>query len=119
MMQQNSGHVLLIGSSTTPHGLRGRAYAPAYCASKFGLVGFAESVAAEVAAHGIRVQVMLPGPVDTPLVNQTGLARPFGGSLDGAQFAAAVLYHITQQPTDTVTQHLHILPCALNPVRAA
>jgi 3-oxoacyl-[acyl-carrier protein] reductase len=118
MMRQKSGHVLLIGSSTTPRGLRGRAYAPAYCASKFGLIGLAEAAAAEAAAHGIRVQVLLPGPVDTPLVNQTGLARPFGGSLDGAQFAAAALYHITQQPADTVTPHLHILPCALASTRA-
>jgi 3-oxoacyl-[acyl-carrier protein] reductase len=118
MMRQSSGHVLLVGSSTTPRGLRGRAYAPAYCASKFGLIGLAEAVAAEVADHGIRVQVLLPGPVDTPLVNQTGLARPFGGSLDGAQFAAAALYHITQQPTDALTVHLHILPRALTSMRA-
>jgi 3-oxoacyl-[acyl-carrier protein] reductase len=118
MMRQKSGHVLLIGSSTTPRGLRGRAYAPAYCASKFGLVGFAEAVAAEVAAHGIRVQVMLPGPVDTPLVSQTGLARPFGGSLDGTRFAAAAMYHITHQPNDSVSEHLHILPRALTSTRA-
>lgn len=115
MMRQNSGHVLLIGSSTTPHGLRGRAYAPAYCASKFGLVGFAEAVAAEVADHGIRVQAVFPGPVDTPLVKQTALAKPFGGSLDGAQFAVAVMYHVTQQPSDAMAIHPHILPCALKP----
>jgi len=119
MVRQNSGHVLLIGSSTSPRGLRGRAYAPAYCASKFGMVGFAEAVAAEVAPNGIRVQVILPGPVDTPLVNQTGLARPFGGSLSGPQFAATVLYHVIQQPSDTVASQLHILPSALNSVQAA
>jgi 3-oxoacyl-[acyl-carrier protein] reductase len=112
MAQQQSGHVVLIGSSTTPRGLRGRAYAPAYCASKFALMGLAEAVAAEVAAHGIRVQVILPGPVDTPLVSQTGLARLFGGSLSSEQFAQAAIYHITQQPPDAVSAHLHILPCA-------
>jgi hypothetical protein len=61
---------------------------------------------------------MLPGPVDTPLVSQTGLARPFGGSLDGTRFAAAAMYHITHQPNDSVSEHLHILPRALTSTRA-
>ena len=40
----------------------------AYCASKFGLIGFTGSLAQEVAQHGIRVCTVCPGPVDTPLL---------------------------------------------------
>ena len=36
-----------------------------YCASKFALRGFSESLAMELAEHGIRVSVVCPGAVDT------------------------------------------------------
>jgi NAD(P)-dependent dehydrogenase (short-subunit alcohol dehydrogenase family) len=57
----------------------GRAYASAYCASKFGVVGMSQALADEVRPHGIRVQVLLPDAVDTPLVRGSTLTR--GGAL--------------------------------------
>jgi NAD(P)-dependent dehydrogenase (short-subunit alcohol dehydrogenase family) len=38
----------------------------AYCASKFGLLGFAESLREEVRGEGVRVVNLLPGATDTP-----------------------------------------------------
>ncbi len=49
-------------------GLRGEAGGSLYCASKFGLVGFAQSFAAEVAEFGARVNTICPGNVDTPML---------------------------------------------------
>ena len=60
----------------------GRAYASAYCASKFGVVGLSQALADEVRPHGIRVQVFLPDAVDTPLVRGSTLTR--GGALPTA-----------------------------------
>jgi NAD(P)-dependent dehydrogenase (short-subunit alcohol dehydrogenase family) len=39
-----------------------------YCASKAGLMGLTRSVAREVAASGIRVNTVVPGPTNTPMM---------------------------------------------------
>ncbi|MGW4802168.1 SDR family NAD(P)-dependent oxidoreductase [Nonomuraea sp. NPDC004297] len=54
----------------------GRAEAAAYAASKGALISFAKSLAAEVADHRVRVNVLAPGVVDTP---QFQAANPTGG----------------------------------------
>lgn len=109
MMSQRSGHIINICSSTTPHGLHGTPYAPAYSASKFGVVGLTESLAEEVSSYGIRVQAVFPGAVETPLVDNTILARPFGGTITADNFASTVIYLVTQ-PVDATTIHPHVIP---------
>lgn len=54
----------------------GRAQASAYAASKAALVAYAKSLAAEVAEHRVRVNVLYPGVIDTP---QFQAANPSGG----------------------------------------
>ncbi len=109
MLAQGQGQIINICSSTTPRGLHGRAYAPAYCASKFGVTGFTEALSEEVRTAGIRVQALFPGAVDTPLVAETTLMRAFGGSLPPAQVADMILY-LVHQPMDAVLVHPHLLP---------
>lgn len=41
----------------------------AYSASKFGLIGLAQSMAAELAPVGIRVNVVCPGQIDSAMLN--------------------------------------------------
>lgn len=109
MLSQRAGHIINVCSSTTPKGLRGTPYAPAYSASKYGVVGLTESLAEEVAANGIKVQAIFPGPVETPLVDNTMLARPFGGAITAAHFADTVMY-LVAQPVDATIVHPHVLP---------
>ncbi len=63
MIEQKLGHINNICSSSTRHGLKGEPYAPAYYASKFGVVGLTESLAQEVSSHGIPVQAIFLGLV--------------------------------------------------------
>jgi NAD(P)-dependent dehydrogenase (short-subunit alcohol dehydrogenase family) len=51
-------------------GLRGEAGGSIYCASKFGLIGFATSFAGEIAKFGGRANVVCPGNVDSPMLSK-------------------------------------------------
>jgi NAD(P)-dependent dehydrogenase (short-subunit alcohol dehydrogenase family) len=65
MISKGEGAVINIGSVS---GKSGEANGSAYSASKFGLIGFTQSLFEEVREHGIKVAVILPGFVDTPLI---------------------------------------------------
>jgi 3-oxoacyl-[acyl-carrier protein] reductase len=65
MIGKNDGAVINIGSVS---GKTGEANGAAYSASKFGLIGFTQSLFEEVREYGIKVAVILPGFVDTPLI---------------------------------------------------
>ena len=68
LIEKRAGAIVNIGSVS---GKMGQADTSAYCASKFGLIGFTESLFQEVREYGIKVSVILPGFVDTPLIPPT------------------------------------------------
>ena len=75
MRLQRAGHVISISSSA---GLSGFEFGSAYAASKFGLEGWMESLAAEVAPFGIRTTIVNPGFFRTELLTEqsTNYAEP-------------------------------------------
>lgn len=90
MIEKNiSGSVVLISSIA---GLRGEAGAAAYCASKFGLIGLAESLAAELAGQGIRVNAICPGNVDSPLLRSVARWQAERGKADEADVLAQMTH---------------------------
>lgn len=60
MVRQGSGSIVIIGSMTGKRPLWGRT---PYAASKMALVGLCRSLAWETGPHGIRVNLISPGPV--------------------------------------------------------
>ncbi|MEU6408901.1 SDR family NAD(P)-dependent oxidoreductase [Microbispora sp. NPDC046933] len=63
MRPRRSGVILFTGS---PHGYRTMAETSAYAAAKAGVGGLMRALALEAAPHGIRVNSLLPGAIDTP-----------------------------------------------------
>lgn len=81
MKRQGYGRILNVASVNGLVGFAGKA---AYNSAKHGVIGLTKVTALEGAAHGITVNALAPGYVDTPLVrNQLGdLARTRNVPLD-------------------------------------
>lgn len=63
MKARRSGQILIIGSGAGLIGIFGYT---AYCASKAGLIGFAEALRQEGRPHGVGISICLPPDTDTP-----------------------------------------------------
>lgn len=68
MVKRGWGRVINIASIA---GRSGAAYIAHYSASKHAVLGFTRSVAAETAAHGVTVNAICPGYVDTPMTTES------------------------------------------------
>lgn len=65
MIERKKGSIVVTGSLASERGIPGNA---AYVASKHALLGLARAVASEVAVHGVRVNCILPGLIETPML---------------------------------------------------
>lgn len=95
MIKKGAGAVINIGSVS---GKSGEANGAAYSASKFGLIGFTQSLYEEVREHGVKVAVILPGFVDTPMIPPVKhLDR--SKMIQASDVAEAVLYILSTPAT--------------------
>ncbi len=98
MIPNRKGNIVNISSVS---GLRGCANDAPYCASKFGVMGMTESLAQEARRYGIRVQVIAPDAVNTPIWDQNGPVPMPADALPPERVADLVLRMLTLPP-DTV-----------------
>jgi NADP-dependent 3-hydroxy acid dehydrogenase YdfG len=107
----NAGRSGAIVNINSIAGLKPFAYSAVYCASKYGLKGLSEAVAAEQAANGIRVMSVYPGEVDTPIWQQLepGVAQETEKMLTAQSVADAVRFLLTQ-PGDSAVSELTLVP---------
>jgi NAD(P)-dependent dehydrogenase (short-subunit alcohol dehydrogenase family) len=99
MSANKRGSIVNISST---YGHEGAAYASVYAGSKHAVEGLTKSAALEVAASGVRVNAVAPGPTDTGMLdrftgtpeNKAALASgvPLGRVGRPADIAAAVLF---------------------------
>jgi len=73
MIEQGSGKVVNIGSDAGRVGSTGEAV---YSATKGGVIAFSKTIAREMARHKINVNVVCPGPANTPLFQDVAKQNP-------------------------------------------
>ena len=88
MIAQKSGGKIVVISSGA--GKKGIAKYAAYCASKFALIGFTQSLAKEVGEYGINVNAICPGLVDTERVDFIAAALA-NSAESGAEYRAEMI----------------------------
>jgi NADP-dependent 3-hydroxy acid dehydrogenase YdfG len=106
MMRQRSGTILNVSSIAAKRALPGSA---AYTATKMAVVGFSRVLAEELRPHGVRVGVLVPGAVDTPLWDTMGATPPRERMLRPEDVARAAVLMATL-PAHASLEELTLLP---------
>src|SRR5690349_13258031 len=109
MQEQGGGHIVMVSSGAGKQGYPNMA---AYCASKFGLHGLAQSLAAEVSDMNIRVTTLIPGSIaETKFSGQHKgwVPRPGAKYLRPEDLGDAILF-LLQQPASAWTQEMNLWP---------
>ena len=102
------GQLVAILSIASRHAFAGSS---AYTASKFGALGFIESVRAEVRAYGIHVTAVLPGATDTPLWDALGSSWDRTKMMPPEEVARVVASALRTGP-GAMLEEIRILPGA-------
>ncbi|MBR1143217.1 SDR family oxidoreductase [Bradyrhizobium sp. AUGA SZCCT0431] len=115
MKQRHFGRIVLIASRAA----LGAATRTAYSATKSGMFGMARTWALETAAHGITVNVVAPGPVETdmfhevipqgsPKVDQLARSIPVGRIGRPSDVARAVMFFSSRDADFITGQALYV-----------
>ncbi len=108
MKKQGHGDLVIIGSESA---LKGGKKGAVYCATKFGLRGFVQSLRAECAASGVRIAIVNPGMVDTAFFDKLDFSP--GESRDNALQAkdvASAVKTILDMPSGAVIDEINLSP---------
>ena len=104
MVRAGSGDIVVIASASGRDTYVGE---PLYIASKWGVVGLGHAMRKELQASNIRVALIEPGLVDTPLTRGSPVVRPLvqaGGALLPDDIADAVTWLISRPRRVAVTE---------------
>lgn len=109
MIKARRGKILLMSSIV---GLLGNAGQTAYAATKAGMIGFAKSLAREVASRGITVNCIAPGFIDTDMtrgLSDTAKMEIYAkiplGRMGTAEEVAHAAYFLTSPYANYITGH--------------
>ncbi len=104
MLKRGDGTIIFISSGS---GKKGEENSSAYCASKWGILGFSESVAKDLKNTRIRVTALTPGMILTPMAKESEVWHLGLDWLDPKHVSQAVLFCV-KQDSDTIIPELRI-----------
>jgi NADP-dependent 3-hydroxy acid dehydrogenase YdfG len=113
MKRQGAGQIVNISSGA---GRNGIANMSAYCASKFGVIGFTEALALEVRRSNIRVSVLAPGSVATrfsQVAKRSAEEQEIGYAMT-AEEVAGVIVSMLAQPDQAWMSEVVLRPLNLD-----
>jgi len=99
MMRRKTGHIINIASLAGKNAFAGGSI---YCASKWGLLGFTQSLAEDLRASNIRVSAVCPGSVATEFSPHAG--KDLSKMLQADDIAHAVETIVTQSPQSFISE---------------
>jgi NAD(P)-dependent dehydrogenase (short-subunit alcohol dehydrogenase family) len=112
MRAANGGAIVNLASFA---GLAGIANKPFYCAAKHGVVGLTKSVGLDQAKHGIRVNAVCPGFIQTPMamaniadIDEISARNPTRRVGQPDDIAAAILYLCSDKAGFVIGQSLAV-----------
>ncbi len=109
MIERRFGNIINISSMA---GKKFYLKQSAYVASKFAIVGFSKTLAAELRPYNIKVHVICPGGVDTALTKQHNF--PPGSTIKPEEIADVVLF-LTKQRREITIDEVMIRRIAADP----
>jgi NAD(P)-dependent dehydrogenase (short-subunit alcohol dehydrogenase family) len=104
MLGLGEGTLIFVSSGS---GKKGEEDSSAYCASKWGVIGFAESVAKDLKKTRIRVTVLTPGMIETPMAVESE-AWALGLDWLNPEYVSEAIVFCVKQDTDTILPELRI-----------
>ncbi|MFE1748922.1 SDR family oxidoreductase [Coleofasciculus sp. H7-2] len=106
MKEHKSGHICNVVGILGKHSM---AMAAAYCASKFGVVGFSKCMADELKRFGIKFTLFYFGGVDSPFWDNVSLKVDRKKMLSPETAADAILFALSADP-QAVPMEINIQP---------
>lgn len=106
MKEQQGGHICNVVGILGKHPM---ATASAYCASKYGVVGFSKCLADEVKRYGIKVTLFYFGGIDTPFWDNVSLKVDRKKMLTPETAASAIHFALMAEP-QAVPMEINIQP---------
>lgn len=106
MREQRSGHICNLAGILGKHSM---VMGTAYCASKFGVVGFTKCMAEELKRFGIKFTLFYFGGVDSPFWETAGLKVDRSKMLRPETAANAIVFAMSQEPA-AIPMEVNIQP---------
>jgi NADP-dependent 3-hydroxy acid dehydrogenase YdfG len=109
MQQAGRGHIVLIASLSGRESYVGE---PVYIASKWAVVGFGNSLRKEAGPMGVKVTLIEPGLVDTPMARANPFAKPLFDAFDPLrpEDVAEAIAFVLSQPPGVLVRELAMQP---------